>query len=162
MSEIQIDFISKMSAGRMKNYLQANLSDREQEIYALYARENDFEFDEESGLFVRYPVPLSCQKMNLNYSVFDLVLPRPSDLHYHTDVNEEIFVANGKGFLQVTKEGKNYPIEKGQRISIPKGDIHGFTPSRVSKKEDVLELRVFCSGILHPEQEFCVTPFYER
>jgi mannose-6-phosphate isomerase-like protein (cupin superfamily) len=126
----------------------------------------------ENGLMVRKPSDTT----TMDRTILDIVFPRPVDLHYHTDVSERLSVVSGKGALIVGNQfgeseerlcpaliiGNEFGESEekfcsGSKVYIPVNEVHSFRPD----KNNFLEIRVECTGILDPTKEVCVQRFYE-
>ncbi len=114
-----------------------------------------YSFDTKSGLFVK-PV---FKKINgkLKQTLVQVVFPRPTDIHYHEDVDEAVKVIQGYANVLVEDQKDIKTIIMGDEINIPKGKHHYFCPD----KNRFLELFIACSGILDPSKEKCVQHFYD-
>ena len=113
-------------------------------------------FDPTSGLFIR---PFF-EKINekLKQTIVQVVFPRPTDIHYHEDIDEYIMVLRGRGKMGRDLNQSKYKwLNVGQEAFIPKGDHHYFCPD----EETILELMIVCSGILNPSKEKRVRPFQD-
>ncbi|MEK6945395.1 MAG: hypothetical protein AABW63_01240 [Nanoarchaeota archaeon] len=116
--------------------------------------------DPKSGLFFRKLFSEEfLQKMS--QTIIDVGFLRPTDVHFHEDVNEFVKVIGGKGYVFSKYKGEistpDISSFNESEVEIPKGRRHAFSPSR----NGFLELRVVCDGILDSNKEHCVTPFYE-
>ncbi len=126
------------------------------ESVAKLAEADGYQLDPKSGLFFREVLSPEVME-NLGHRPFtliDIMFPRPTDFHHHEDVDETIILLGSKNpyssgiYLCMEKVGF-FSRRPGEKIHIPRGMSHGFTP------EDgyVLEVRVACSGILDPTKE---------
>lgn len=112
----------------------------------------------------------------MDRTILDIVFARPVDLHYHEDVGEKLSVVSGNGALILGNEfgeskerfcpaliiGNEFGESEekfcsGSEVYIPVNKVHSFRPD----KNDFLEIRVDCTGILDPNKEVCVQRFYE-
>jgi len=125
-----------------------------------HAENDGYNLDTESGLLTREPFSKETTNV-LGYTALDIIFLRPTDLHYHKDVDEAIFVEDGKGLVvfedfdyDTIKVFRN-KLYRGKSIIIGKQTNHAFRPD----KGNFLEVRVSCSGILDPEKEVCMIPF---
>ena len=123
-----------------------------------YAYSQGYTFDPGSGLFIRYPFSEE-DIVRIGRTIVDVIFLRPSDLHYHKDVDEVIRFRGGEGWWL---KGLNRRILKDENsnmadLYVPSCAVHQF----ISKRGSHLELEVVCSGILNPAEEVCVMPFHE-
>lgn len=115
--------------------------------------------DKKSGLLVK---ELFCEPttVNLGHTTVAIIFPRPTDLHYHPDVDEAISVVGGSGMVYtrddrgVEKRQRYYPVSDG---FIPRNVPHSIRPYN----SDFVEIIVSCSGILDMSKEVCVERFDE-
>ena len=115
-----------------------------------------YSFDPKSGLFIKPLFEKIVDK--LNQTIVQVVFPRPTDIHYHEDIDESIMVLRGRGKMGRDLNQSKYKwLNVGQEAFIPKGDHHYFCPD----EETILELMIVCSGILNPSKEKCVRPFQD-
>lgn len=123
-----------------------------------YAFQQNYEFDPNSGLFLRQPFTEE-QTAQMGRTIVDIILLRPTDLHYHKDVDEIIRVRSGEGrYLMKEKGAERADVNKlREALYVPKEIVHSFTP----EPGHYLEIEVICSGILDPKQEITEQPFDE-
>ena len=122
------------------------------ELYSLAERREPFGYilDPKSGLlFKKLYSDETIQR--LGYTVLGIIFPRPTDLHYHPDVDEAISVVRGAGLLFTRSD--NFPnIESlfpNKNFLIPKNTPHAFKPYQ----SEFLEIILACSGILDTSKE---------
>ena len=120
--------------------------------------EQGYALDTKSGLFVK-PHFGEVITEELGYTIVDIIFPRPSNYHFHTDVGEAIRVLNGSGAIIVGNDGDytSSDFGKGWQTIVYSNQHHAFRPDR----ERFLEIRVCCTGILDPKKEVTVTRFDE-
>ncbi len=125
-----------------------------------YAFQQEYEFDPNSGLFLRHPFTTQ-QTAKIEMTIVDVLLLRPTTTHYHKDVDEMIRLRGGEGWFYLLKKGETRAdIDKfkdNRGLHVPKGAVHGFAP----EPGHYLELEVICSGILNPKKEITKKPFYD-
>ncbi|UCD03690.1 MAG: hypothetical protein JSW73_04080 [Candidatus Woesearchaeota archaeon] len=125
-------------------------------------KSNGYVLDKDSGLLIKQlHTPEELEE--LGYTERDIIFPRPTDYHFHPDVDETLTLLSGKGF---SFEGELYDLSKSpptlvcfgglvKKTVIPKEIKHMIIP----KKGTTLELHLECSGILDPEKEELVRHF---
>lgn len=111
-----------------------------------------YQFDPKSGLFFRQVLPNEVIK-EIGRTVLDIAFLRPTDLHYHADVKENLTVLKGLGLAHIS--GEEVSLREGTTIIIPRGVRHTLRPD----KDTTLEMRLACTGILNSKKEFTITPF---
>lgn len=134
------------------------------------AKQRGYNLDPNSGLFFRFPY--SEETINkIGRTIIDIIFPRPTDFHYHEDVDEALYVVSGegafcgKGAFHINQSKEEYSklgeigieLSKGDEIYIPKKVVHTLGPHL----DDSLEIRLVCSGIFDPKKEVCISPFDE-
>ncbi len=139
----------------IKKWYKENLDSTFLGIIVWKANRNGYVLDNKSGLLFRNVYSDEIIK-RLNYTIIDIIFPRPIDLHYHKDVDEAFRVLNGEGVFCMHDSVEN-TLHKGKQLFVPKNVLHSFMPN----KDDFLEIRVACSGILDPAQEVCEKRFDE-
>ena len=88
----------------------------------IYKLKEGKRFDMGKGYTLRvFPPGEGAKNLTLNYSEFE-----PGQVfnqHIHKKSEDIIVVLKGKGWIRV--EGVDYPIEEGDVIYIPPGELHG-------------------------------------
>lgn len=154
------NIFEKIQNKRIKNWYEKNFDPALLSFLINDYQDKGFILDPESGLLFRSFSDKTTEK--IGRTVLEIVFPRPVDLHYHKDVDEALYITDGKGLLTKATGPSNIrysneEISKGDEIYIPKGVEHSFRPD----KGDALEIKIACTGILNPSEEVCVKPFDE-
>lgn len=151
-----IDMLRRMGEGDVKEWYKKHMT-----IYLFNrivneAADRGYELDPKSGLLIKQVYPEDIIK-NLGHTVVDIIFPRPTDLHFHKDVDEAIYIEYGSGsmYIQEKKSFKIINLYRGSTVFIPRNRLHAFRPD----KENALEVRLECSGILDPKKEICKERF---
>ncbi|MBI3623221.1 hypothetical protein HY212_04045 [Candidatus Pacearchaeota archaeon] len=146
------NFVDELEPGPVQDWYKKHTHSMVMNDLASSLTSEGYTLNPESGLFMR---PLF--RLDLKYTLIDIVLMRPTDLHYHKDVEETVRVIYGGG-LALTGGGE-FPecveLGKGDEVALDKNEHHAFRPN----KGTYLELRIACDGTLDPEKEICVQRF---
>lgn len=159
------DIINTLKDGPIKKWYENNITSFMFDFEVNRAIERGYNLDTKSGLLFRGVYSNQIIKQ-LGNTIIDILFLRPVDLHHHEDVHEALKVIDGKGDLYMCKGNSagglvignwEETLYQGKEVYIPKNWSHSFRPN----KEDFLEIRVACSGILDPSKEVCEKRFDE-
>lgn len=148
---VHFDFmLTELEEGPVKNWYVKH--SRLDELYSLAesSASSGYTLDPISGLLFRKLFSDETIK-KLGHTVLGIIFPRPTDLHYHPDVNEAISVIKGRGLL-FTRLGNSPDTETlfpDKNFLIPKNVPHAFRPFQ----GEYLEIILACSGILDTNKE---------
>jgi len=126
----------------------------------LHFKNKDYSLDF-NGFLIKNPYSIDVMR-ELKNTALNIVFTRPSDIHYHTDVGEAIYVESGKGELyKFNKKTQKFDINylrKGLSDFIPIGIPHCFS---IDEQEDnnYLEIRLDCTGRLQDKNEITLKRF---
>lgn len=146
------NFVDRLSEGHVREWYKKHTHPIIVNNMATSLESEGYKLDPESGLFTR---PLF--GVTLPYTLTDIAITRPTDFHYHEDVNESVKVLRGRGALISDLGSQRYreSLEKGFEGLLPTRQAHAFRPN----KDTYLELRVVCHGVLDPKREICLIRF---
>ncbi len=147
-------FIDELEDGKVKEWYTYHKLDEFLEDTGKRAINQGYVFDKQSGLFIR-PHFNENTTRQLKSTIVDIIFPMPVDRHTHYDVGEAIKVISGTGFFYY--RNKREVLENGTEKFVPVETMHSFSPD----KGQFLELEIAYTGIFNPEEEMCITPFYE-
>jgi len=151
-----VNVIRRISNERIRKWYDGNIDHTFlHELVTRYNKEG-YTFNYELGLMFRGQFSEDIIS-RLGYSIIDIIFPRPVDFHRHEDVDEALSVLKGNGALYIVEEGRDVQenFSPGKQVFVPKNTPHSFRPN----KNDCLEIRLACSGILNPEKEICLQSF---
>src|SRR3989344_6108705 len=146
-------FADRLEPGPVKEWYQRYTHSMVANDLAGSLESEGYILDPKSGLFFR-PLYKTISEAQLRRTLVDIAFPRPTDLHRHFDVRENIRVIGGRGAI-ILNEERPTEINVGDEFHIETNINHAFRPNR----QTYLALRVFCDGILNPEQEYCMQRF---
>jgi len=149
--------IDKIDNTDVRAWYQENISSLF-DVFLENAKEKGYVMDRKSGLFIKPGFSSEIQE-RLGHTSIYIIFPRPTDLHYHEDVDEAIHVIDGTGmfYTQFEKSEREECIFSGREILVPQRRAHSFMPNL----GEFLEMRIECSGLHDPKKEKLVVPFYE-
>lgn len=143
-----VDVVDKIENAHIREWFRKNVQTRVLENIVNQFTKQGYELDPQTGLMFRDLFPEKILQ-ELGSTVVDIVFTRPTDVHYHEDVNEAVYVLSGKGIFYM-KGGSpaTRRLYSGCWAYVPVNAEHGFKPTN-----RFLEIRLNCSGILDPEKE---------
>jgi len=163
--------LDRLEIGHVKNWYRKHTDAARLDAIVSQAEGRGYKWDAKSGLLLR-PVYTDVELPHFNqrdpdsffpyssfvssglgYTVIDVVFPRPVDFHYHIDVGEAFKIVKGAGeFVLGTFRTSILP---DKQIFVPKGRHHTFRPD----KNESVEARIACTGLLDQKKEVCVKRF---
>jgi mannose-6-phosphate isomerase-like protein (cupin superfamily) len=150
-----INFLNVLEEGPVKAWYKKHLMGFDLDGSASGFEQQGYTLDSKSGLLTRPHFDEGTTRL-LGYTLIDLVLLRPTDFHYHPEMEEGIRVLGGRG-LMILDPANNHgrTLKEGDLFFISQGTKHAFRPN----KGGFLEIEVACTKIYTPDQEVCVTSF---
>lgn len=164
-----VDALDRIENKQVRNWYENNINPSVLNYTVDSSEEKGYKLDPRSGLLIRNVYTDKTIK-NLGHTIVDIIFPRPVDLHHHEDIDEALYIIDGKGEGRIiiqTHHIQTYPTKgikieeitlcSGKELYIPKGFSHTFRP----EKDNFLEIRLACSGILDSKKEICERKFDE-
>jgi len=153
-----VQVIDRLEDGPIKDWYTKNKDPSLLHKIVARAEEDGYKLDTKAGILLRPTFPeLLCN--TLGHTSIDIILLRPTDIHYHTDVDKFIRILDGEGNVIICSNPDNnfIPINlnAGQSYILPLNMLHAFRP----EPNSFLEFHLECNGMLNPEKEIQVTPF---
>jgi len=117
----------------------------------------EYTFLTDEGIFIG-------QALSEDITKVKLVFPRPTDIHYHTDITENFKVISGIGSLFTFYSLNNKLVswlpskmERGKKLTVSKNVSHSLVPILGNH----LEILLTCDGKLKEKNEITVKTFDE-